>query len=229
VTQKAKVLVGMPVGNTVEPGLVETMQRAIALHPSEGYASPVQVIAYRVTNQARNMLVQKLLKGDWTHLFMLDDDMIYPSGTLARLLQADKDIIAPFYVRKVRGFMPNAFADDAKGWHTIWCDRLVQVAAMGTGGMLIKRKIFETLEPQWFHYDIYPEPNNNRIEQKSEDVVFCDKARAAGFEIWCEGRLKCGHIGTFVVWPGLEIEDKPGYGAVKVEPYEPLEENDYGY
>lgn len=224
-----KVLVGLPVGNMVEPGLVETLQRATELHSDEGYASPVQVISYRVTNQARNMLVERVLNGDWTHLFMLDDDMIYPAGTLAKLLQADKDIIAPFYVRKVRGFLPNAFADDAQGWHTLWCDTLVQVAAMGTGGMLIKREVFENILPQWFHYDIYPEPDKNRIEQKSEDVVFCDKAVQAGFEIWCDGRIKCGHVGTFVVWPGTEIEDKPGYGAVKVEPYEPLEINDYGY
>ena len=226
-----KILVGMPVGNHIEPGVMESYEAAVALSPSEGYVSSLRVIAYRVTNHARNQFAKMMLRGSWTHLFMLDDDMIYPANTLARLLQADKDIIAPFYVRKVRGFLPNAFVEDDRGYHTEWVDDFRQVTAVGTGGLLIKRKVFETLPEPWFEYENYTHPKTGELEQKSEDVVFCARAREAGFEIWVDGRLKCGHIGTFVVWPGSAIEGKPGYGAVKVEPYEPLErlEHIYGY
>ena len=224
-----KVLVGIPTSH-VAAGFVETLQFACELEPSEGYASYPVVIPGRVTNQARNILAARMLEGDWTHLFMLDDDMTYPRGTLARLLQADKDIISPFYVRKVRGFLPNCFKDEPpNGWQTYWCDELEQVAAVGTGGILIKRDVFETMEPPWFVYEPYDHPSEHVIEQKSEDVVFCEKAREAGFEIWCEGRLKCGHIGEFIVTPGLAVDGQPGVGSVKVEPVEATEENDYGY
>lgn len=226
---KPKVLIGLPVGDMVEPGMLESFQQAVTLNVDEGYGSVLHVVPYRVTNQARNILCRKMLSGDWTHIFMLDADMIYPQNTLARLLQDDKDIVAPFYIRKVRGYAPNAFIIDDSGWHTVWADDLKKVNAVGTGGILIKRHVLETLNDPWFEYDSYE--HNGVKEQRSEDVVFCERAVERGFEVWVDGRLKCGHVGRFVVYPGEEVEGKPNYGSVKITPYEPadLVESVYGY
>ena len=30
----------------------------------------------------------------------------------------------------------------------------------------------------------------------SEDLTFCLRARDAGYKLWCDGRIRCGHIGT---------------------------------
>lgn len=193
-----KVLIGLPCEDTVIAPLFESFWDAIELHPEEGRTPDLGMITYRNAVAARNDLVKKLLEGDFTHLFFMDSDMKFPAASLGRLLQHDKDIVGGFYVRKRSGFLANAFVDIEKGRTVKWCDKLEKVDALGTGCMLIKRKVFETMAAPWFEYKPYPEDST---QVQTEDVVFCDKARALGFEIWCDGTIKCGHVGMFIVTP----------------------------
>lgn len=58
--------------------------------------------------------------------------------------------------------------------------------------MLIRREVLEAVEPPWFEYG-----------DRSEDIMFCEKAKAAGFEIYCDLSARLGHITTAVVWPAI--------------------------
>jgi len=228
-----KVFIGLPVDDNFEVGFVESMQAAIALDPdgSEGIASAPHIQPYRVTNQARNLLVHKMLQGDWTHILMLDSDMIFKPGTLGRLLSHDVDIVGLFYLRKVRGILPCAARLNDEGLPcSVWpMPRLEEVDAIGTGGILIKREVFEKLEPPWFYYKPTEHFNENKIEQVSEDYVFCENAKDAGYKIHIDGSLIAGHVGPYVVWPQRRSGDGTGYA--KIEPCEPQNNEDliYGY
>ena len=63
-----------------------------------------------------------------------------------------------------------------------------------TGCLLIRMRVFDKIPKPWF---------STRIEGEKiqgEDYYFCDRAREAGFEIWCDGDLsrEIGHIGQAV-------------------------------
>jgi len=231
----SKVFIGLPVDDNFEVGFVESLQNAIALDPdgSEGMASAPHIQPYRVTNQSRNLLVHKMLQGDWTHILMLDSDMVFPAGTLGRLLSHDVDIVGGFYLRKVRGNLPCAArynADDGRP-HSVWpLPRLEEVDSIGTGAILIKRRVFEDIEAPWFEYKpVEPEWDKTKVEQISEDYVFCDKVREAGYKIHVDGSLLCGHVGPYIVWPHKVTGD--GVGQARVAPFEPQNNEDliYGY
>jgi len=64
-------------------------------------------------------------------------------------------------------------------------DGLIEVDAIGTGGILIHRSVLETMPGPWFEYEI------NGI---SEDLSFCDKAKHQyGFPIYCDMATISGH------------------------------------
>lgn len=62
-------------------------------------------------------------------------------------------------------------------------DGLQQVDAIGTGCFLIARRVFEHPDMQKgaFTRKLYPD---GRVE-KGNDIMFCERAKEAGFEVWC--------------------------------------------
>jgi len=89
----------------------------------------------------------------------------------------------------------HGFSQWREGWH--------QVAAVGTGLMLIDVCLFSDLEPPYFE-DQYR--TRNQIAMKhSQDVTFCKRVRDAGHEIWVNFSSWCGHYQNSIVDPpGLE-------------------------
>jgi GT2 family glycosyltransferase len=54
---------------------------------------------------------------------------------------------------------------------------------------LIKREVFEKVPQPWFAPDI----------DLGEDLAFCKRANKAGFQIWCDTNLICGHYANDVI------------------------------
>jgi GT2 family glycosyltransferase len=159
-------------------------------------------------DRARNQIIEKFLHipgTTFTHLFFIDSDTIPPPDALERLLAHDKDIVS--------GLTPIAkYDDDSKTYFTIdncfleaprdefgkATETLVperntglhQIVRCGGSCVLIKRKVFERLEPPYYDFDY----NAKRTEHtRSEDIRFCDNAIAAGFEIYADSDVVCGH------------------------------------
>jgi hypothetical protein len=86
-------------------------------------------------------------------------------------------------------FMPIDFGDMPSSG-------LVQLAAGGAAGMLIRRDVLEAIEPPWFEYT-----------DRSEDIVFCEKAQAAGFTLYGDLGAHLGHITTAIVVPRWDPEN----------------------
>lgn len=131
------------------------------------------------------------LQGDW--LFFVDDDHAFAPDILMRLLNHDKPIVAPNVLRRHQPFKSVACVDD-KVLELEGEPRLVEVQHTGSSGMLIRREVIEAVEPPWFEL-------GNGI---SEDVNFCRKARAAGFDIHVDLGTLLGHISTVVIWPAYD-------------------------
>ncbi len=64
---------------------------------------------------------------------------------------------------------------------------VLEVARVGLGCCLIRRRVFEALEAPWFRHP-------PALPGSGEDYDFCDRARAAGFRIVVDLNLECGHL-----------------------------------
>jgi hypothetical protein len=174
-------------------------------------------LGYSRTDVARNRMAQALLKGPWSHLLMLDSDMLHPVDIVNRLgsraaQHPECRVLSALYFRRGQPFDPLAFVRDDEGHlRTIgeWPQGLVKVAAVGTGAMLIHRSVFEQLPPPWFTYSYVP----GTMETSSEDIEFCELCEKNGIDIWVDTTVVVPHLTdraiteqTFRHW----VADHPG-------------------
>jgi hypothetical protein len=124
-----------------------------------------------------------------THLLFLDTDMVFPADTLKRLLAHEKDIVGATYSKRMPPFHPLTITLEGELAHVT--SGLKRVKLLPTGCLLIRLKVFEAISLPYFNL----ETENGQL--RGEDYYFCEKARAAGFELWCDGGLsiQIGHIG----------------------------------
>jgi len=163
-----------------------------------------------LVTRARNEMTCSFLQTDHTHQFWLDADIEFESEHVAKLWNLNVDIAVGVYAMKV----PD------KQWFAAWkdgelvkdLDRFtgqVEVDYAGTGFMLIKRHVIETLAKTAESYEgpngrvpaLYMTPiHNDGFE--SEDYHFCRKAREAGFKIVMDPSVRLKHWGQFAYGAG---------------------------
>lgn len=132
-----------------------------------------------------------------THLLFWDDDVIPPPDGLYRLLAHDVDIVSGFYTTRHAPVTPVAFRlTEGGSYQSIeeFHDGLQEVDGIGAGFVLIKRRVFEQMEPPWFQFICTPDVRRNI----SEDLYFCRMAQQAGFRIHLDFDVQCQHIGQHI-------------------------------
>jgi hypothetical protein len=178
---------------------------------------------------ARNVLAHQFLESKATHLMWIDSDIGFNATDIVNMLGADRDIVCGIYPKKevdwagvakaVKSGVPpeelsnhaGSFAvqlidDSARGLATD-PDGLLEVAAGGTGFMLIKRGVFDALSdvvPEYVpdripikeYYATTTDPESGRLI--TEDYHFCRLARSKGFKIYAAPWVRLGHAGTYV-------------------------------
>jgi len=189
--------------------------------------------------RARNSLAKDFLASECTHLMFIDADIGFNPADIPPMVDADKDIICGIYPKKEINWvdvskavqagvppqeLPNytgAFVvntvNDAENLEGNFYEPL-EIANGGTGFMLIKRKVFETLigKVPTYHNDVFHAVDTNRTVQVvneffatsidkdsgnrllSEDYHFCKIAREAGFKVWAAPWAQLSHTGTYI-------------------------------
>jgi hypothetical protein len=125
-----------------------------------------------------------------THIFFIDSDVLPRANTLEKLLDLDKDIAVGVYPTTSKKGLSWSVAKEELFLRIDDLPRSpFKVKYTGFGCVLVKMEVFEKLQwPYW---------KNEFVEggiEKGEDIYFCDKVREAGFDIWCEPKVKCNHI-----------------------------------
>lgn len=150
---------------------------------------------------ARNDLCKMVLDGGHSHLWFMDDDHAFPPQMLEKLLAHEKPLVTPICLTRVHPFKPVQYTEKLDGEFQYLpiplsqsdTDGLIEIQAGGCAGMLIAREVIEAIEPPWFEY-----------ADRSEDIIFCEKAKDAGFQLWADLSIRLGHITTAVVWPAVD-------------------------
>lgn len=148
---------------------------------------------------ARNELAQLALDEGASHLWFMDDDHAFPPSMLKKLLAHKEALVTPLCLTRVFPFSPVQYTKQVGDLQYLpiplsesGANGLVEIEAGGCAGMLIRRDVLEAIEPPWFEYT-----------DRSEDIVFCEKARAAGFKLHVDLGVTLGHITTAVVHPAV--------------------------
>ena len=155
-----------------------------------------------VVHEARNLLAEKALELGATHVLFIDDDMIFPPEALIKLLENDVDIVCGLAFRKAPPYDPVIFKlyENEDGNIDILATEkikqgLVEVDAIGSAFVLIKRRVFEKMERPWYKWG----DKSLGIYVKSgglgEDISFSLHAKRQGFKVYCDTDLIIGHLG----------------------------------
>lgn len=175
--------------------------------------------------RGRNTIAHHFLQTDASHLLFCDADIKFRPSDVAKMIKADKGIIigpVPMkgfnWERIRRGALrmhpelhklSGIFAlNELEGHKMSHPDEPFQIKHGGTGFMLIRRDVFETLAPHvgWYSnggstignqkvYDFFQVGNVNH-ELLSEDYFFCHKYREHGGTVWAAPWCELGHFGS---------------------------------
>ena len=152
----------------------------------------------------KNAAVEQALAEQRPWIFFVDDDQVLRPDALKALLARDVDIVVCNLLTKDPPFQPYLFfATDHTGAgyaDTLEARRgLIEVAACGAGGLLVKTDVFRRLPPPWFAV-------NEQLH--TDDLYFCHEAQKAGYRIWCDLDVISEHIRTVSIRPAWDEEQQ---------------------
>lgn len=150
---------------------------------------------------ARNELVaDAILLTNADAVLFVDADMGFDAGALIRMLAHDVDVIGLAVPRKKTPLMWNVRFHDESNVRTN-ARGLIDVASVGTGVMLIKRRVFDILADRLGPSYLYKSENGSDAtvffetqRATGEDVLFCHKWREAGGKVWVDPSIATQHI-----------------------------------
>jgi hypothetical protein len=155
-----------------------------------------------LVTRARNEMTASFLATDHSHMCWLDADIEFTPEAIANLWNLNVDIAVAFYAMK-RPDMPLSAWKDGKLVRLEDCPKEpFEVEFAGTGFMMIRRNVIETLTEKSESYEgpngrvpaLYMTPiHNDGFE--SEDYHFCRRAREEGFKIIGDPSIKLKHWG----------------------------------
>lgn len=152
-------------------------------------------------DEARNKIGRMVVDGGYSHVLMIDSDIVIPPNTVFDILDTDKAVVLGYYNRKDgKGSVmfregPGNF-DEPKIIKSPdeLTERYTKIKGGGLGCALISSGVFETLDPPWFKYITYP--NGNVL---SEDLFFCEHVTANSISVWLDKKIICKHKKTTFV------------------------------
>lgn len=176
--KKIKLAIAIPSTGTIKSQTAFSLCRMLKDFPHD------YTILFKegsVLHWMREELVQTAIEGKCTHLLFLDSDMTFEKDAVVRLLKRKKHIVgADYNVRKLPAKSTAILFNGNKP--------LREAKSVATGFMLIDLSVFKNISKPWFFWG----------ENLGEDYWFCNKAREAGYKVWCDLEVKVGHLGEMV-------------------------------
>ena len=184
------IIVGIPLppDHKADARIITTVERWDRGDNAETYYSAT---AFPELGRDKIVSYANYRKPSPTHILFIDSDVLPRSNTLDKLLEIDKDVVTGVYPMTTRNGMTWSVSrdDDIMVGLDELPDNPFKVKHCGFGIMLVKYKVFEQIEWPYWKNEFAP----GQIV-KGEDIYFCDKAREAGFDIWCAPKVKCSHV-----------------------------------
>ena len=187
----SKILIAIPTFENIMP---ETFKSIYDIDSSGNELSFEFVKGYDCA-RARNDIVRMALEGGFDYIFMVDADMYVPKDALQKMLEYPTEICLGLCPRKNTKVGKTCIYKigqinykDAYTYYDLPKKDRVMVHGGGLACALIKMDIFKNLTYPWFRYVTYQDGS-----ELSEDLYFCSQAKANGYKIYVDTRVRCGH------------------------------------
>ena len=216
------IFVGLPWYKTTNPVTAMALV-AMALDFGKDKIRFDLVFGNAMIYQSRNAIAAKFLETDAKWLFMMDDDIIPAIGranwyrawvassrtaqeqplqrhVIHRLIGSGKSLVGGAYFGRQEGgklmCSSEALSADAK----TFADRVVPVDWVGTGAILVHRRVFEDMQAGFpdLRTSIPEMPWNYfkpGADGSGEDVEFCRRAKACGHQPHVDLGIPLAHVG----------------------------------
>ncbi len=155
---------------------------------------------FRIENElvaeARNQIAVKALEINAEWVLFISDDVIVPPDVYNLLVRHKKKLVTGVYWEKKPTCRdPYLWRDAMKGPFTDWkYGEFFKVDWAGCDCLLINTDVFRAIEYPYFSHDWrWEETYDQPATLATEDVYFYTKARAAGFDLWCDSGCQCLH------------------------------------
>lgn len=167
----------------------------------------VQSYGCSLIPHSRHMLAQHAVETGATHTLWIDTDMQFPRDMLLRFARQPQEVIGinammrrPPYLNCAQSEhgVPMTIDHDSHG--------TVKVHRTGFGVMWVATEVFKAMEMPWFDLVYQPQTHSFR----GEDYIFCEKARAAGYEIYVDLDISrdVNHLGPYPFNPWMKLAPK---------------------
>lgn len=200
----AKILIAIPCMDMIDTGFVQSLMGLDV----DG-ETRIRFLPGSLVYDSRNQLTEIARASECEFIFFLDSDMTFKGDTLKRLLEDAEenqlDIVTGLcFTRKLpirtAIFKKCEYSQDADGqlfpdavnYMDYPKDELFPVEACGMACCLIRMSCVDDVLKN-FGLPFSP------AQGFGEDLSFCIRARELGHKIYCDSRVKIGHIGKTVI------------------------------
>lgn len=196
-----KTLIAIPCMDMVHTGFMKAILQMTRVG-TVGYTISSSSLIY----DARNNLAKQAVGGGFDRMLWLDSDMDFQPDLMSRLMQVMDDnnleIVGGLYFARREPMIPVVYEkvgyyhDEEKdevtpaalNYYEYPKDELFPCEGIGFGGVLVTTDLIKRVQEK---YGLPFSP----ILGFGEDLSFCIRARDVGATIWCDSRIKLGHIG----------------------------------
>ena len=206
-----KTLIAIPCMNSVPTEFVMSL---IKLKPIG--EMDVMMTKGSLIYDARNKLGETAVERGCERILWLDSDMQFKPDTLKCLsddLDEGKEFVTGLYFKRKWPTSPTIFKrmiedENGKKGFEPYSDyprnQVFEIAACGFGAVLMNTAVFRRVSER------YPKPFTPQTEL-GEDLTFCKHMISLGIPMYCDSRVKLGHLGTMAYgeqhygqWMGLQ-------------------------
>ena len=158
--------------------------------------------------EARNKLTLKALAKEVDYILWLDSDMVFDRETLPNLLNDmddDHEFVSGVFFKRSLPTVPTIlkelhWSQDHKEGVKHGCefykdypkDQLFETAGSGLACTMIKTSLIIQVAESFGMSPFTPMPG------LGEDYSFCWRVAKLGKKMWCDSRVKVGHVGTMI-------------------------------
>ena len=174
----------------------------VAMNKPEG--TEVAIASCSLIYEARHTLAKKAMDDGFDRVMWLDSDMVFEPDLMNRLsadLDQGLDFVSAVYFSRKNPISPIVYETchptklkngdlypTVKSFREIPED-LFEIEGCGFGAAMMTTDLIRRAGPLPF----YP------TDKYGEDLSFCRKVREAGAKLYCDGRIRLGHIGSTII------------------------------
>ena len=213
--KKKRILIAVPTLHEVK---AEFMVSLLSLK-LDGKNTEISIKIGSLVYQARNDLSIKALNENFDYILWIDSDMTFDPNTLEMLLEdceEGRDLVSalcfrrqlptsPVIVKSItyeRNNETGVIKHDADIYFDYPSDQIFEIGGCGFGCVLMKTSLIMEIIDSFRVSPFFPMP------QLGEDYSFCWRLAKLGKKMWCDSRVKCGHIGSFCFDENTYLEQK---------------------